>query len=65
VRTVNIATEGVNNAELLRLEEEKDLRKFPLDKLLFMFISYVAMLVISFLKGSEKMKSFIGIPVYL
>jgi hypothetical protein len=49
----------------LEIEEEKDLRKLPFDKLLYLLVSYIAMLIISFLKGSEKMKSIIDIEVYI
>lgn len=51
------------NTELLKIEEEKDLLKFPLDKLCYMILSYIFMLAISFLKGSEKFKSLVNIQV--
>jgi hypothetical protein len=45
------------------MEEEKDLRKLPMNKIIYLIISYLAMLLISFLKGSEKMKSIIDIEM--
>jgi hypothetical protein len=50
---------------MLKAEEVKDLRKFPLDKLAFMVLCYITMLIISLLKGSEKMGSIIGVEVYI
>ncbi len=60
---MNIINDDYDN-NLLRIEEIKDLRKFPLDKMIYLILSYVLMLFISFLKGSEHMNSFIHIEVY-
>lgn len=49
--------------ELLKIEEQLDLRRFPLDKIVFMFICYSVMLLINFLKGSDYMKSIIGVQM--
>jgi len=43
------------------IEIEKDNVKLPLDKLSYMLLCYVVMLIITFLKGSEHVKSVIGI----
>lgn len=42
-------------------EEQKDLRKFPLEKISTMLFCYIVMLMISFLKGSQHFKSIINI----
>lgn len=49
--------------DLLKLEEAKDLRKFPFDKLIWMILSYVVLLIVSLFKGTEKFHSLIGVPV--
>ena len=49
--------------ELLKVEVEQDLRKFPFDKVIYMIISYIVMLVVNFLKGSDYLKSVIGVQV--
>jgi hypothetical protein len=54
---------NLSNEELLKIEEELDLRKFPLDKIAFMAICYAVMLLINFLKGSDYMKSIIGVQM--
>ena len=47
--------------ELIQIEEKEDLRKFPLCKVISMFICYCVMLTISVLKGTDHMKSLIDI----
>lgn len=49
--------------EALLVEEKKDLRKFPLDKILWMVLCYFIMLAISFMKGSEKFESLFGVEL--
>lgn len=49
------------NTDLLKIEEEKDLKKFPLNKIAYMIFSYFALLLVSFLKGSDRFKSIVGI----
>jgi len=55
---------STNKYELLKLEELKDLRKLPLNKLIYMFICYIVMLSVNFVKGSDHVESLIGIDVY-
>lgn len=47
----------------LAIEEDKDIRRFPWEKLIIMAFSYVYMLVISFLKGSDHFNSIINIQM--
>lgn len=47
--------------ELIQNEEKKDLQKFPLYKVITMFICYCVMLTISVLKGTDHIKSVIEI----
>jgi hypothetical protein len=54
---------NLSNEDLLKIEEDLDLRKFPLDKMVFMVICYAVMLLINFLKGSDYMKSIIGVQM--
>jgi len=49
----------------LMKEEKKDLRKFPFEKISLMFICYLFMLIITFLKGSEHYKSIINITRFI
>ena len=55
----------LSNEELIKVEETKDLKKFPFDKIILMIISYILMLFISFLKGSDYMKSIANVELYL
>lgn len=55
----------LSNEELIKVEETKDLKKFPFDKIILMIISYIVMLFISFLKGSDYMKSIANVELYL
>ena len=50
-------------SEYLELEEAKDLVRFPFHKLKYMMLCYVLMLVVNFLKGSDYMKSIIGVEM--
>jgi len=50
-----------DNKELIEIELQKEANVFPLDKAIFMFISYILLLVITFIKGSEHMNSIFGI----
>ena len=59
---MNIINDDYDN-NLLKIEEMKDLRKFPFDKMIYLILSYVLMLFISFLKGSEHMNSVINVEV--
>ncbi len=60
---VNNNPSNLSNEELLRIEELSDLRKFPLDKISFMLVCYAVMLLINFMKGSDYMKSIIGVQM--
>jgi hypothetical protein len=51
-----------NNQQLV-LEETKDMRRFPKEKLIIMGFSYVFMLTISFLKGSDHFNSLINVQM--
>ncbi len=56
---------GQSDKQILILQEErKDLRKFPLDKISLMLFSYVFMLLISLLKGSDHFNSIIEVKRY-
>lgn len=55
-------SELYNNKEaLLKLEEEKDLKKFPLDKLFYMLSAYLVMIATSLIKGSDHFPSLVGV----
>jgi len=51
------------NNQHLKAEEIKDMIRFPFEKLIIMVISYIFMLTISFLKGSDHFDSLIGIEM--
>lgn len=51
------------NNQQLAIEEAKDMRRFPWEKLLIMAFSYILMLTISFLKGSDHFNSIINIKM--
>lgn len=57
------AVNTIEEYSLIRKEEIKDQRKCPFDKLIYMIICYVMMLLINFLKGSEHINSIIDIEV--
>ena len=47
----------------LALEEARDMRRFPHEKYIIMAFSYVLMLTISFLKGSDHFNSLINVQM--
>jgi hypothetical protein len=49
------------NLAALKQEEAKDLEKLPLNKIGYMIISYIIMLFITLIKGSNYSKSLVGI----
>lgn len=51
------------NEILIKIEEEKDMRKVPKDKIFYIMISYVVMLTVSILKGSEHTESIISVEM--
>jgi len=55
----------IENDILIKIEEEKDMKKVPKDKLLFIMLSYFVMLTVSFLKGSEHTESIISVEMYI
>lgn len=52
-----------NFDDLLKVEEKKDLVRFPLDKIVYMGLCYFVMLAINFLKGSDHVNSIIGVKL--
>lgn len=46
---------------LLKIEENKDKRKFPLEKYVVFISFYLLMLSINLIKGTDKFKSLVGI----
>lgn len=51
-------------SHLIRIELERDKKLFRWDKFQYMIVSYLSMLILTFLKGSDHFKSFIGIQMY-
>lgn len=51
------------NNQQLAVEVAKDMRRLPHEKLIIMAISYVYMLTISFLKGSDHFNSIINVQM--
>ena len=49
----------------LKKADDYDKVKFPLNKIVFMFICYIVIVTFSLLKGNRKVKSLIGIIEYL
>ncbi len=52
-------------SHLVRIELERDRKLFRWDKFKFMILAYVTMIILTFLKGSDHFKSFIGVKMYL
>lgn len=57
------AIESDANNQQMALEEAKDMRRLPSEKFLIMAFSYVYMLTISFLKGSDHFNSLINVQM--
>ncbi len=57
------AIESDANGQQLAIEEAKDMRRFPSEKLILMAISYNLMLTISFLKVSDHFNSLINVQM--
>jgi hypothetical protein len=51
------------NYDKLKIEEEKDSRKIPIEKFVLFVTCYLIMLLITFLKGSSYVKSIIGVEM--
>jgi hypothetical protein len=52
------------NKNLIRLEISKDKRIFQWEKLIYLVLSYISMILLSLLRGSDKMPSLIGVEKY-
>ena len=51
------------NSHLVRIELERDKKVLRRDKLKYMLIAYVGLLLVTFMKGSEYFSSIIGVKV--
>jgi uncharacterized membrane protein YfcA len=61
VSKANISETYKNKESLLKIEEKKDLEKFPLEKLFYMLVAYLVMISISLVKGSDHFPSLVGV----
>jgi hypothetical protein len=53
----------IENEILIKLEEEKDMKNFHKGKIFTIALSFIVMLTITFLKGSEHTESIISVEM--